>query len=570
MTSTEQAGSVTEAEAAFRRISEAEWQERVADLGDQTLAGDSVDELLPDVSGEAWVARGTRWRAVLAELEGIDASELSDRARVDLAVYVDQLQTLVAQVDHRMHERPANADSAFWTDHTHRARRSTWTLEDAQRYAQQLGSTSRWIGQHIANMRAGLDRGFGPARVSMIGRQEPVRSIAEATDPRETPFFSPFTSLPASVPDAKAKQLADRAAAVIGASVIPAYKTLLAFLEDEYLPALPEAIAAVDGPDGEAFYRAQLREYSTTDMTPQEIHELGLAEVASILAEMREIAHETGFDGDVDRLIAHLRTNERFYAPTREQLLKEAAWVCKRFDGVVHRWFGRTPRQRFGIIEPPADLAPFYTFGRGGLESYTLNTYNLPARPLYSLPALTLHESAPGHCFQIALAHEDERMPAYRRRVYISAYGEGWALYTERLGVEMGIYETPFERMGMLSFQMWRAVRLVIDPGMHALGWSRERAQAFLRDHTAIAEHEIVTEVDRYIAWPGQATAYHIGQLTILRLRARAEGALGAAFDIRAFHDLVLGLGSVPLMVLESEVDRAIARWQEEASEIQR
>ncbi len=555
----------TQAEAAFRAASENEWAARVADLGEQHWGGEEVDGFLPDVSDEAWQRRAERWRDVASVVAAIDEQELSDRGRVDRAVYLDQLRTLLAQVEHRLHERPANADSAFWTDHQGRARRASWTFADAERFLAQLTDLPRWFAQHIENMRSGVARGFGPAAVSMQGRQEPVRSVADAASSAETPYWAPFTELPATVPAAEVEALQRRAVAVIEERVIPAYRELLAFLEGEYLPHLPATIAAIDGPDGEAFYRSALREYTTTDMTPEEIHELGLRLVAGIRDEMRQVAEETGFDGDVARLIEHLRTDPRFYATTPEQLLKEAAWICKRFDGVVHKWFGMTPRMRFGIIEPPADLAPFYTFGRGGLDRYTLNTYNLPARPLYSLAALTLHEAAPGHCFQIALAHEAEDMPTYRRRVYISAFGEGWALYTERLGVEMGMYETPFERMGMLSFQMWRAVRLVIDPGMHALGWSRERAQAFLRDRTAIAEHEIVTEIDRYIAWPGQATAYAIGQATIIRLRRRAEEALGAAFDIRAFHDHVLGLGSVPLGVLEDETERAIARWSSEA-----
>ena len=565
MTIAAEADRMTEADATFREISEGEWESRLADLGDEHYGGEQVDHFLPDVSDAAWQARARRWREAMEAVEAVAESQLSDRMRIDRAVYLDQLQTLVAQVEHRLHERPANADSAFWTDHQGRARRVNWSLLDAQRYLAQLAQLPRWFEQHIENMRSGIARGYGPARVSMQGRQEPVRSVAEAASAGDTPYWAAFADLPADALTSTGAPLLDRARAVLEEQVIPAYRTLLAFLEDEYLPGLPESIAAVDGPDGAAFYRSALREYTTTDMTPEEIHELGLELVAGILEEMRAIAQETGFDGDETRLIEHLRTDPQFYATTPEQLLKEAAWVCKRFDGVVHRWFGQTPRMRFGIIEPPADLAPFYTFGRGGLDRYTLNTYNLPARPLYSLPALTLHEAAPGHCFQIALAHEAAGMPGYRRRVYISAYGEGWALYTERLGVEMGIYQTPFELMGMLSFQMWRAVRLVIDPGMHALGWSRERAQAFLRDHTAIAEHEIVTEVDRYIAWPGQATAYAIGQATILRLRRLAEQELGAAFDIRAFHDLVLGLGSVPLTVLESEVHRAIERWRSAA-----
>lgn len=559
MTMTSETQQTTEAEAAFRAISEAEWRWRLEDLGGEHYSGEDVDDYLPDVSAASWRARARRWRDTIEEIEAIDEQSLSDDARVDRAVYLDQLRTLLAQVDHGLYERPANADSAFWTDHQGRARRVAWSREDAERYVAQLMQLPRWFEQHVDNMRAGVERGFGPARVAMQGRQEPVRSVAEADSAEATPYWAAFADL------SDGEALREQARSVIEDRVIPAYRHLLGFLETEYLPRLPESIAAVDGPDGAAFYRSALREYTTTDMTPQEIHELGLELVAGILDEMRAIAHETGFDGDVARLIEHLRTDPQFYATTPEQLLQEAAWICKRFDGVVHRWFGRTPRMRFGIVEPPADLAPFYTFGRGGLDRYTLNTYNLPARPLYSLPALTLHEAAPGHCFQIALAHEAEAMPGYRRRVYISAYGEGWALYTERLGVEMGMYRTPFERMGMLSFQMWRAVRLVIDPGMHALGWTREQAQAFLRDHTAIAEHEIVTEVDRYIAWPGQATAYAIGQATILRLRRRAEQQLGARFDIRAFHDVVLGLGSVPLTVLEAEVDRAIEGWRSES-----
>jgi uncharacterized protein (DUF885 family) len=261
----------------------------------------------------------------------------------------------------------------------------------------------------------------------------------------------------------------------------------------------------------------------------------------------------------VPGLLEFMRTDPRFYAKTAKELLMVAAYEAKKFDLVVDRFFGKLPEMRFGIVEVPADLAPFYTFGRGGLGRYTLNTYNLPARPLYSIPALTLHEAAPGHAFQIPFAHEQKHHPAFRRHVYISAYGEGWGLYAERLGVEMGIYETPFEMMGMLSFQMWRAVRLVVDPGMHALGWSREQAQDFMRANTAIADHEITTEIDRYIAWPGQACAYHLGQLKIWELRRRAEEALGEAFDIRNFHDAVLGLGSVPLTVLEQEIDRFIA-----------
>ena len=274
---------------------------------------------------------------------------------------------------------------------------------------------------------------------------------------------------------------------------------------------------------------------------------------------MEAVRREVGFAGDLPAFLAFLRRDPRFYARTPEDLLKEAAWHAKRFDGVAERWFGRLPRRRFAIRPVPDDIAPFYTAGRGGASAYLVNTFDLPSRPLFQLAALTLHESAPGHSFQISLSAENRDLPAFRRNSYISAYGEGWALYTERLGVEMGVYRDAYERFGMLSYQMWRAARLVIDTGIHSQGWTRERALRYSRDNTALSEREITTEVDRYIGWPGQALSYYLGQLAIQRARAKAERALGARFDIRAFHDTVLSTGSVPLPVLEARVDRFIA-----------
>ncbi|MFC7406853.1 DUF885 domain-containing protein [Georgenia alba] len=554
------APSVTGAGARLRELYEQEWAWRVRELGDQSMGvAGPVESFLPDVSADAQQQREQRWQAVLDAVTAIPREELTPTEQVDLDVYSDQLRTLLTRQRFRMYTRPVNADSSFWSDLAMRsARRQLETEEDVRAYLDQLAQIPRYFRQQTQNMRAGLARGFAPPRVTMAGREAPVRTVAQATDPADVPYLAPLATLPASIPEATRRTLAAEAERLVRDAVVPAYGELLAFLTEEYLPALPEAIAAHDQPDGEAFYAAQLREFTTTDLTPQEIFDIGTAEVAAIRAEMAEVAAEVGFAGDVDGLLAHMRTDPRFYATTPRGLLAEAAYVCKKFDGVVHRYFGRLPTQRFGIEEPPADVAPYYTFGRGAPDRYILNTYNLPARPLYSLPALTLHESAPGHSFQTSLALELDQ-PDFRRQIYISAYGEGWALYCERLGVEMGIYETPYEHMGMLSFQMWRAARLVVDPGMHALGWSRERAQDFLRRNTAIAEHEIVTEIDRYIAWPGQAAAYYLGQLTIQRLRREAEETLGERFSLRDFHDAVLGLGSVPLDVLEAEIGRHVA-----------
>lgn len=551
---------MTSAPTRLRRLYESEWAWRIAELGNRSMALTApVDDFLPDVSEAAQQARLRRWEEVAAELAAIPVDELDDDGRVDHEVYAQQIATLIERQRFRMYERPANADTAFWTELSARAERRFTSADEARRYLRQLADVPRYFEQQVANMRRGLERGFGPPKVTMTGREIPVRTVAEASSATEVAYYGPFLELPPAVDPDTAAKLRAEARSVIENSVLPAYRHLYDFLVDEYLPGLPEPLGAELGPDGLAFYRAQLREFTTTDLEPREIYEIGMREVERIDAEMADVAAEVGYAGDVPGLLAYMRTSPEFYATTPEQLLKEAAWHAKKFDGKVHRYFGRVPRRRFAIVEPPPDIAPYYTFGRGAPERYTLNTYNLPARPLYSLPALTLHEAAPGHSFQTSFALEESSRPAFRQQVYISAFGEGWGLYCERLGVEMGMCETPYEVMGMLSFQMWRAARLVIDPGVHALGWSREQAQDFLREHTAIAEHEIVTEVDRYIAWPGQATSYYLGQLKILELRSYAEQELGASFDLRAFHDLVLSLGSVPLHVLAGAVQRFVA-----------
>jgi uncharacterized protein (DUF885 family) len=261
---------------------------------------------------------------------------------------------------------------------------------------------------------------------------------------------------------------------------------------------------------------------------------------------------------DLSAFLDYLRTDPQFYAKTPQDLLNRAAWIAKTFDGKAGTYFGRLPRMRFAIKPVAPDIAPFYTSGRGGPGIYLVNTYDLPSRGLYSLPALTLHESAPGHAFQMPFAMELTDLPAYRRDEYISAFGEGWALYCEALGEDMGMYETPYETFGMLSYQMWRAARLVVDTGIHAKGWTREQAQNYLRDNTALSNHEITTEVDRYIAWPGQALSYYMGELAFLDAKAKAQKALGEKFDIRAFHDAMLSLGSVPLPMIDQRVDRFI------------
>jgi uncharacterized protein (DUF885 family) len=373
--------------------------------------------------------------------------------------------------------------------------------------------------------------------------------------------------MPASMPAAEQERLREAARAAIREAVVPAYRELLAMFRGEYLPRTRNSLAATAMPDGRAYYQAMIRTYTTLDLTPEQIHAIGLGEVARIRAEMETTMRRANFAGTLPEFIHFLRTDPQFYARTPRELLAFASYVVKRADGALGETFGTLPRYRHGIVPVPDSIAPIYTAGRGGLENCLFNTWNLPQRPLYAIPALALHECTPGHSFQAALALEAPERPDFRRDLYFSGYGEGWGLYVEWLGTQMGIYETPYEDFGRLTYEMWRAARLVIDTGIHAFGWNRERSLAYLRDNTALSEHEVTTEVDRYISWPAQALAYKLGELQIRRHRAEAEAALGEHFDQRRFHDAILALGSVPLPVLEDRMRRFV---EEERARIAR
>jgi uncharacterized protein (DUF885 family) len=351
--------------------------------------------------------------------------------------------------------------------------------------------------------------------------------------------------------------LRHEAAAIIAKSVRPAYGELLHFLLEEYIPRSQDSIAARDLPDGEAFYGAQIAKYTTRPMSPEQVHNLGLERMEAIRSEMESVIKEVHFSGGFGAFLKWLRRDPQFYATEPQELLSRAKWIAGQIETKLPDWFGRLAQEHFAVLPVPDDVAPFFTGGRGGRGYFLVNTYDLPSRPLFALPALTLHEAVPGHAFQMALAAEDPELPAFRRETPIAAYSEGWAVYCERLGEDMGIYQTPYERFGMLSYQMWRAARLVVDTGIHAFGWPRDKAQQILRDHTALSDHEIVTEVDRYIAWPGQALSYFVGAMRFCDARTQVERRLGHSFDIRAFHDAVLALGPVPLDVLETLIGKS-------------
>jgi uncharacterized protein (DUF885 family) len=513
-------------------------------------------DYLPRVDEQSQLRRAAHFRDLLAQLKAIPTGQLSAEEKVNAAVFRTILENGIADARFREWEMPFNSDSSFWTYLDSRA--AFESAAEYRRYIARMRDTPRYFDENIANMRAGLKRGFSVPRATLNGRDASIAAFISPTVEKSA-FYKPFEEMPATIPAAEQQALRGEGAAAIQRSVMPAYRKLLDFFKAEYLPKARATIAARDLPEGDAYYRSNIREYTTTEISPEEIHQLGLREVARIDAEMRKTMVESGFTGSFEQFLRFLRTDPQFYARTPDELMGVSAYVAKRADEKIGEYFGLLPRRRFGIIPVPDSLAPFYTAGRGGLENCMMNTYNLPTRPLYNIPALTLHECVPGHSFQAALSEEQKGLPRFRRNLYFSGYGEGWGLYSEWLGYGMGIYRTPYERFGALSYEMWRAARLVIDTGVHRYGWARQQAVDYLAGHTALSQHEVETEVDRYISWPGQALAYKLGELTIRRLRSEAEAALGARFDQRAFHDRLLALGAVPLTVLEQQM-RAFIR----------
>jgi uncharacterized protein (DUF885 family) len=550
------------ADQRFEQLYKAEWswrQQQFPGLDNEDREAGDKDNHLPAVDAKAQTARLAYWDDVLKKLAAIKPDELSAENKINYAVYKPQIENLAAGVRFRDYEMPLNSDSQFWSDLRFMADRPLKSAAAAHAYIARLNDVPRYFDEQIVNMRAGLKRGFSVPRAVLDGRDVSISTFTKVEKPEDSDFYKPFVKLPSTIPADEQAALQADCAKAIRDKVLPSYAKLLKFFREEYVPHARTTLAAEALPDGKDFYRQQIREYTTLDLDPEAIHQIGLYEVARIDTEMKTTMQATGFKGDFPAFLKFLRSDPQFYAKTPDELLMRASWIAKRVDAKLGQYFGLLPRGRFGIVPVPAAIAPFWTAGRGSAHTYWVNTYDLPSRPLYNLTALTLHESAPGHALQGELAEESKAQPEFRSHSYISAYGEGWALYCEKLGKEMGIYLTPYDVFGRLTYEMWRAARLVIDTGIHHKGWTRAQAIDYLASRTALSQHEVETEVDRYISWPGQALSYKLGELKILELRARAEKELGTKFDIRAFHDTVLALGSVPLPVLEQRIDAYIA-----------
>jgi len=501
-------------------------------------------------------------------LNAIDRAALTTTEQLNADILTRLLGNEARDLEFRAYRLPISKSGGFHLDF------AEWlplvapfeTVKDYENYVARLAAFRRYVEEQIGVMRGGLATGYRPAAVTLAGVDGTLRKQM-VIDPAASPLYAPFTRFPESIGGSDRVWLIAEGQKSLQTSVVPGYEALRRFLNDEYVPGARVEVGASYLPNGCEFYQHRIRYFTSLDLSAEQVHDTGQSEVKRIRTEMEESMRAVGFQGGFNAFIDYLRTDPRFYVATPEVLLKETAYVLKRIDGELPRLFKTLPRTPYGIRPIPDASAPgntaayyFPATGDGRCAGfYYVNTFDLKSRPLYEIEALSLHEAVPGHHLQLALQQELD-LPPFRRFYGFTEFVEGWALYAERLGLEMGFYQDPYSDFGRLSYEMWRACRLVVDTGLHALGWSRQQAIDFMAANTSSTLLNIANEVDRYIAWPGQALAYKIGELKIRELRARAEREFGSSFDLREFHDLLLGSGAVPLDVLERMVDRWIAR----------
>lgn len=532
------------------------------------------DDRLPSATLPELQRENEEAKAFLAELNAIDRAQLPAGDQVNYDIFKRQLENGIAGFELGDYQMPFNADSGFHSGFARQPEEMPLaTVKDYQNYISRLRAWPRYVREQIELMRIGIQRGMTVPRETLTGYDKTIAAHV-VDDPAKSVFWAPFEKFPSTVPEAERERLRQEGRSAVVDDAVAGYREFLDFYRKEYEPHARATLAATALPNGRAFYQQQIRQYTTLDLSPEEIHKIGLSEVDRIAKEMNDVMRQVGFKGDFAAFLKFLRTDPRFYARTPQELLERASFIAKKIDGMLPSEFKTLPRLPYTVRPVPADIAPKYTSGRyveapqGSTQPgiYWVNTFQLESRPYYNLNALTLHEAVPGHHLQISLSRELGDLPDFRRFSYISAFGEGWGLYSEWLGLEMGIYDDPYSNFGRLTYEMWRACRLVVDTGVHSMGWTRQQAIDYLATRTALPLHEVETEVDRYISWPGQALSYKLGELKIKELRRKAEKELGTGFDVRAFHDVVLGSGSVPLNVLEANVDRWIGEQRHDAA----
>ena len=546
----------------------AEWERGLRESPESaTYNGDNrYNDRWSDRSLAAIARREAEDRAALETLHAIDRTALAPADRLDYDTFEWQLQHAIAAQRFRSYLQPISHQGGIQTADGIAEIMPFATAKDYRDWLARMAAMPEQVDQAIALMQAGVKAGNVPPRVLM--QRVPAQIAAQVVDdPANSPFYRPFTRFPDAIADADRKALVEQARRTIRDRVVPAYRTLQAYFDGRYLAHAREGIAVTGLPDGADYYTYLAGYFTTTDLTPAQIHEIGLKEVARIRAAMEKVKAEAGFEGTLVEFFAWLRTDPRFFEKTPAALLERYQSVAKRIDPELVKVFHTIPRLPYGVRPIPDNIAPDTTtayYQPGAADGsragyYYVNLYKPETRPTWEMIPLTLHESVPGHHFQFARGLELADAPMFRRTAYFVAYSEGWGLYAERLGYDMGLYSDPYDRMGQLAYDMWRAVRLVVDTGMHSQGWSRDRAIQYFMDNSPKTRQDVVNEIDRYIDWPGQALAYKIGQLRISELREKAARELGPKFDLRAYNDAVLGTGSVPLDVLERHIDAWIA-----------
>ncbi|WP_406672960.1 DUF885 domain-containing protein [Natronospira sp.] len=563
-TANEGANASEAAVAALHELFDEEWERGLRE--NPTMASAQGDRRYnaewPDLSDEARAASQAADREVLARLDEIDRSLLPEEEQLNYDLFRYQYETRVDghHYDHHLITLNQRGGIQSADDMVNRIPMSRQS--DFEDWIDRMQTFDGYMDQTIALLAEGIESGWTLPRV--IAERIPPQIESQLVDSaEESGFFTPFENMPDRIPEEEQARLREQAIAAINEVVIPAYHRFHDFFTEEYVPGARETLGARYFPDGEDYYAWRAQHFTTTELTPEEIHEIGLSEVERIRGEMYEIIEALEFEGDFDDFLHYLRTDEKFYYEDPDDLLKHYRAESKRIDGLIPPFFNTMPRMPYGVTPIPDSIAPDTTtayYARPAADGsragfYYVNLYRPDTRPIWEIPALSVHEAVPGHHFQIALAQEIEGLPAFRRYGGPTAFVEGWALYTEWLAHEMGVYETLYDEFGQLTYEMWRAVRLVVDTGLHVMDWTRDEAIDFFMSNAARAEHDIINEIDRYIAWPGQALAYKIGELRIRELRQRAEEALGEDFDIALFHDTVLLNGAIPLDVLEQVVD---------------
>jgi len=534
-----------------------------------TLLGDNrYNDRLTDLSPEAIERAKAHEREMLSRIQKIDRSQLTGQDVISYDLFLGDKKLNVDGQRFPLEYMPIDQMNGVQITFGQLAGAAPFrSAKDYRDYLARLNASPKQIDQTIALMRRGIEAKWVPPAVPLRSVSDQIEGQLKDT-PAESPFYEPFHRFPAEISTAETSELVRAAMRTISESVNPALKKLDVFIKEIYLPVCRKDVGASSLPGGEAFYQYSIRRQTTTDLTAKQIHDIGLKEVARIRKEMEGVIQKSGFKGTFAEFLTFLRTDPRFYYTKPEDLVAGYSYIAKRADGKLPELFAELPRNSYGVkvipdYEAPAQTTAYYQPGsadgsRAGL--YMINTYKLETRPKYEMEALTLHESVPGHHLQIARAQELKGLPDFRRNGGYTAYVEGWGLYAESLGGDMGFYADPYSRFGQLTYEMWRACRLVVDTGMHAFGWDRGRAIDFMKNNTAKTENDIVVEIDRYIVWPGQALAYKLGELKIKELRARAKQELGASFDVRRFHNALLDDGPLPLDVL----DKRITGWIEE------